>query len=82
MTGTETTIKPPTSPSRRLPNIKLDPSLYNPQPHEVEFFKERTGIEDDEELKAHILAVQKEAWEVSSFDPVQEQNSRCLEISQ
>ena len=69
MTSTETTTKPP---SQRLPNLKLDPSLYNPQQHELEFFKEQTGIEDDEELKAHILAVQKEAWEVSSSDPVQE----------
>lgn len=64
---TEATTKPP---GRRLPHLKLDPSLYNPQPHEIEFFKAQTGIENDEELKAHIFAVQKEAWEVSSFDMI------------
>ena len=55
-------------PGRRLPHLALDPSLYNPQPHEVEFFKAQTGIGDDEELKEHVIAVQKEAWEVS-FSP-------------
>ena len=56
----------PTPSGGRLPHLKLDPSLYNPQPHEVEFFKAQTGIQDDEELKAHVIAVQKEAWDVSS----------------
>lgn len=43
----------------------LDPSLYAPSPEEVAFLKSQTGIQDDEELKHHILAVQREAWEVS-----------------
>lgn len=43
----------------------LDPSLYAPSPEEVAFLKSQTGIQDDEELKQHILAVQREAWEVS-----------------
>ena len=55
----------------RLPHLKLDPNLYNPPPEEVEFFKAQTGIEDDKELKAHIIAVQKEAWDVSSFVQIQ-----------
>lgn len=47
------------------PHITLDPSLYQPDPEEVEFFKSQTGISDEEELKNHVLAVQKEAWAVS-----------------
>ena len=30
------------------------------------FFKQQTGIQDDEELKAHILEVQAEAYKVCS----------------
>ena len=51
----------------RLPHLTLDPSLYNPEPHEIEFFKAQTGIEDDGALKEHVIAVQKEAWEVTSI---------------
>ena len=43
----------------------LDPSLYSPTPQESAFLKSQTKIEDDEELKQHVLEVQKEAWEVS-----------------
>lgn len=53
--------KEPTS----LAELELDPSLYKPDPNEIEFFKSQTGIQDDEELKKHIISVQKEAWEVS-----------------
>ena len=52
--------------SSRLPAFELDPSLYNPTPEEVKFLKSQTKIEDDEELKQHVLAVQKEAWSVRS----------------
>lgn len=47
-------------------SVVLDPSLYAPTMEEVAFFKAQTGIETDEELKEHILKVQKEAWDVSS----------------
>ena len=47
-------------------NLTLDPSLYEPTPEAVDFFKKVTGISDDDELKQHVLAVQKEAWEVRS----------------
>ena len=73
-------IETPTPSSGRLPHLKLDPNLYNPQPHEVEFFKAQTGIKDDEELKAHVISVQKEAWEVSSLVQVQEWRTEDLEI--
>ena len=48
----------------RMPHLTLDPELYTPEPHEIEFLKAQTGIEGDEELKKHVLTVQKEAWEV------------------
>ena len=47
-------------------SVVLDPSLYVPTMEEVAFFKAQTGIETVEELKEHILKVQKEAWDVSS----------------
>lgn len=59
--------KSSSSSAPRLSYLRLDPTLYNPSPVEVEFFKQQTGIKDDEKLKEHILAVQKEAWEVRFF---------------
>ncbi|THG92957.1 hypothetical protein EW145_g8522 [Phellinidium pouzarii] len=47
--------------------LTLDPSLYAPTKEEVAFFKSQTGIESDEELKHHVIAVQKEAWEVVQY---------------
>ena len=55
--GSNTETKP-------LSALTLDPSLYAPSEEEVAFLKSQTGIQDDEELKAHVLAVQKEAWDV------------------
>ena len=43
----------------------LDPRLYYLTEDEAAFFKATTGIDNDEELKAHILMVQKMAYEVS-----------------
>lgn len=40
----------------------LDPSMYDV---DYEFFSGQTGITDPEELKAHILKVQAEAFAVS-----------------
>ena len=62
--STTESITQTATPGPRLPHVKLDPSLYSPKPHEVEFFKAQTGIQDDEELKRHIFKVQKEAWDV------------------
>lgn len=42
----------------------LDPSMYKLEKDEAAFFKQVTGIKDDEELKQHILRVQTEAYEV------------------
>jgi hypothetical protein len=42
----------------------LDERYYNPSDEESAFFKQQTGIQDDEELKAHIFQVQAEAYKV------------------
>ena len=39
----------------------LNPDFYNPQPQDVAFFKQQTGINDDELLKQHIMQVQAKA---------------------
>jgi hypothetical protein len=44
---------------------KLDPGLYSPQDEELVFFRKLTGIEDENELKSHILTVQAKAYEVN-----------------
>ena len=48
-------------PKKRLP---LDISLYSLQGDQLEFFRTTTGIQDEEELKQHILYVQAKAYEV------------------
>ena len=50
--------------------LALDESLYDLTEEERTFFKQQTGIPDDDETKAHISRVQAEAYEVcicSSF---------------
>ncbi|KAG1823536.1 uncharacterized protein BJ212DRAFT_688031 [Suillus subaureus] len=45
----------------------LDQSLYNLRPQDATFYKELTGIEDDEALKQHILDVQEKAYNVAPY---------------
>ena len=40
--------------------------FYKPDPEQLAFFKSVTGIDDDEQLKAHIIEVQHEAYKVGS----------------
>lgn len=42
------------------------PDFYNPTEEAKEFFKLETGIDDDEELKEHIVSVQRKAFKVSA----------------
>lgn len=42
----------------------LDESLYKLDEEGFAFMKTQTGIDDEQELKKHILAVQAEAYEV------------------
>ena len=44
----------------------LDERLYDLNDEERSFFKDQSGIQDDEELKAHIFQVQAEAYKVCS----------------
>lgn len=44
----------------------LDEQLYDLDAEEREFFKKETGIETDEELKKHLIAVQTKAYLVRS----------------
>jgi hypothetical protein len=44
----------------------LQKQYYRITPEQTEFFKQQTGITDDDELKQHILAVQTEAYKVRS----------------
>jgi hypothetical protein len=51
-----------------LPHLPpLDEKFYSLSPDEAQFFKSQIGIEDDDDLKRHILAVQKKAYDVCTF---------------
>ena len=45
----------------------LDESLYAPDEEEKAFMKATTGIQDDDELKEHILAAQANAFAVREY---------------
>ncbi|KAG6331893.1 hypothetical protein ID866_7199, partial [Astraeus odoratus] len=45
----------------------LNPDFYKPLPHELAFLKATTGIENEEELRAHVLVVQKKAYKVVPY---------------
>ena len=49
----------------RKPSLK--PKFYNLQGDNLLFFKEQTGIQDDGELKRHILDVQAQAYEIFGY---------------
>ena len=48
---------------------ELDDSLYKMEEQALEFFRAQTGIEDADELKRHVLAVQAEAYAVRARAP-------------
>ena len=54
-----------TSDAHRQPVLPLDEGLYNLDDTEITFFKQQTGIDDSDELKAHLLSIQAEAYEVT-----------------
>ncbi|KAI1797519.1 hypothetical protein LXA43DRAFT_877015 [Ganoderma leucocontextum] len=45
----------------------LDERLYKLEDEELAFMKTQTGIEDEEELKKHILAIQAEAYDIHPY---------------
>ena len=44
--------------------VSIDPSVYALNGNELAFFKTQTGIQNEDELRDHILAVQAEAYAV------------------
>ncbi|KAL5514891.1 hypothetical protein ACEPAG_2207 [Sanghuangporus baumii] len=60
---------------------ELDPSLYAPSREEVDFLKGQTKIEDEKELKQHVLVIQKEAWELVKYKCIQSFGFLTLRIS-
>lgn len=59
------------SDSKKPRELSLDPSLYVLKDDEKDFLKQLTRIEDDEDLKEHILAVQREAFAVYPYPCIQ-----------
>ncbi|OAX33652.1 hypothetical protein K503DRAFT_869428 [Rhizopogon vinicolor AM-OR11-026] len=49
----------------RIPAV--DPRLFNLTPEEAAFFKTQIGIDDDIELKKHILEVQSKAYKIAPY---------------
>ena len=64
------------SSSNHSYQVELDDSLYSLDPLEQEFLSSQTGIGDQEELKRHVLRLQKEAYSVS--DPRTDFEDCCL----
>lgn len=62
----ETTTNQADVPKPSVGILPLDETLYNIDDQALEFMRAQTGIQDAEELKRHILAVQAEAYTVRS----------------
>ena len=54
----------PTSIVRRILPIEGSESLLHLDTEQVDFFRTLTGIDDEDALKAHIIAVQTKAFGV------------------
>jgi hypothetical protein len=48
--------------------LPLDDKLYNLDNEAVAFYKQQTGIDDDEDVKRHILEIQEKAYAVEKTD--------------
>ncbi|KAI0687626.1 hypothetical protein BC835DRAFT_403343 [Cytidiella melzeri] len=59
----------PSAPENRHEewDCSLDDQYYDPDPEALAFYQKETGIEDDAELKQHILTVQKEAFSIYNY---------------
>ncbi|THH16275.1 hypothetical protein EW146_g4351 [Bondarzewia mesenterica] len=74
---------------KQVPNdwvLSLDDKYYRLDEEERAFFKVETGIDDDEELRRHIIAVQTEAFSIYQypciriFEFARLKMARCLPI--
>ncbi|KAG1821674.1 uncharacterized protein BJ212DRAFT_914119 [Suillus subaureus] len=59
----------------------VDTSFYNLSPAQAAFFKTQTGIDDDEDLKRHILEVQAKAYKVAPYPCIHVFNFLRLNLS-
>ncbi|KIJ17879.1 hypothetical protein PAXINDRAFT_72333 [Paxillus involutus ATCC 200175] len=59
----------------------LDPSLYSLDAESLAFLKAEIGIQDDDELKNHILSVQARAYAVAPYPCIRAFNFTRLKIS-
>jgi len=57
-------ISAPQGSTELTPDMTLNERLYDLTEDERTFFKQQTGIQNDDELKAHLFQVQAEAYEV------------------
>jgi hypothetical protein len=60
----DSSISAPQGSTQLTPDMALDERLYDLTEEERTFFKQQTGIQGDDELKAHLFQVQAEAYEV------------------
>ncbi|KAI0336234.1 hypothetical protein GY45DRAFT_591939 [Cubamyces sp. BRFM 1775] len=66
--ATATQSRPEEWESAKLAKLfPIDESKYSLKGEELEFMQAQTGIEDEEELKRHILAVQAEAYAIFPY---------------
>ena len=63
------TISVPQESTELISYKALDERLYDLSDEERSFFKEQSGIQDDNELKEHIIQVQTEAYKVGNLTP-------------
>jgi hypothetical protein len=59
------------SPPMSVYNPTLDPSVLSLSEEEADFFKSQTKIVGDEELRNHIIDVQKKAYAVYPYRCIQ-----------
>ena len=67
-------ISTPQGSTHLSPDMTLDERLYDLTNEERSFFRQQTGIQDEDELKAHIVQVQAEAYKVCNCESRQSQH--------
>ncbi|KAJ7589980.1 hypothetical protein C8J56DRAFT_1004084 [Mycena floridula] len=59
----------------------LDPSLYVLEGSQLAFYQSQTGIQDEDQLEAHVLAVQSKAYDIYGYSCIRGFNFLRLKIS-
>ena len=58
--------------------IEGSEQFYDPDGDELRFLKEATGTSDEEDLKARIIEVQREAYKVARRDVLPDCYAECI----